>query len=114
MLLETRNALNSLSDAIELTKMVEELMTPGREAQLVNILPGIRLTLRNSREVMTQSHSTISKDFVAVARTKLEEMKQQKAAASTSNGLSAAKATPANINNVALGLNTSIEKIVQP
>jgi hypothetical protein len=89
MLVETRKALGSISDAIEVTKMLEELMTPGREAQLMNVLPGLRIALKEAREKITKAHTAIALDVVNTAKERIAEMKQNRV------NIQAPKAAPA-------------------
>ena len=78
MLVETRKALGSISDAIEVTKMLEELMTPGLEAQLMTVLPGLRIALREAREKISKAHTAIALDVVNTAKERIAEMKQNR------------------------------------
>ncbi len=107
MLVETRKALTAISDAIEVTKMLEELMTPGRESQLTTVLPGLRITLRDARERISQAHSTITSDIVAAAREKIAEMKQNRLSTQVQ------KVSPA-APEAASKLNAGVEKIIEP
>ncbi len=80
MLIETRKALGSIAEAIEIAKMLEELMAPGRESQLLSVLPGLRISLRDTRERMTKAHSAIALDVVNTAKERIAEMKQNRTA----------------------------------
>jgi hypothetical protein len=92
MLIETRKALGSIAEAIEISKMLEELMAPGRESQLLSVLPGLRLTLKDTRERMTKAHSAIALDVVNTAKERIAEMKQNRVNLQASKGTEAASA----------------------
>ena len=103
MLIETRKALGSIAEAIEISKMLEELMAPGRESQLLSVLPGLRLTLKDTRERMTKAHSAIALDVVNTAKERIAEMKQNRV------NLQAAKtAEPASSQNISSTPNSAL------
>ena len=65
--MDRSRALNELSEAADLMRMVEELMSgnPEKVAQCIN---GIRVTVRNAREAIVESHDALARELVAALR----------------------------------------------
>ena len=65
--MDRSRALNELSEAADLMRMVEELMAgnPEKVAQCIN---GIRVTVRNARQAIVESHDALARELVAALR----------------------------------------------
>lgn len=75
--MEQSNALHKLMEAADLVKMLEELTAPGRIERLSSSsLSGLRITLRNIRQSMIESHSTLTAQLVDRSPTQNAERPQ--------------------------------------
>ncbi|MCB0311611.1 MAG: hypothetical protein KDD42_10270 [Bdellovibrionales bacterium] len=66
--MDTSKALNSLLEAADLTRMVEQLTAPGSTESFQSSVAGMRITLRNIRNTILASHSILAKERVESAR----------------------------------------------
>ena len=67
--MEESKALHKLSEVTDLVALVEEMINPSTADRLSpSAWSGIRITLRNVRESIQQSHSTLSGELLARAR----------------------------------------------
>jgi hypothetical protein len=71
--MEESNALHKLTEAADLIRMVEELTSPAAFEKLSpSTLAGMRITLRNIRETILNSHDTMAEQLVTRARISTE------------------------------------------
>lgn len=67
--MEESKALHKLGEAIDLVGMIEEIISPSTIDKMnPSALSGVRITLRNVREMIQNSHSTLSSELVARSR----------------------------------------------
>jgi len=85
-IMDRARALNTLVEAADLTRMIEELMASKDAATLESTLAGIRITTRTIRERILASHEMLSREMVQEARTKLEARRTPSDFANNSNG----------------------------
>ena len=68
--MEESRALSKLNDATDLLVLLEDILNPASIERLSSASwSGVRLTLRNARVTLQESQSSLSKEFVARART---------------------------------------------
>lgn len=89
--MDQSKALHQLTEAADLITMLESLTNPA-SLDSATQLPwgGLRITLRNVREMILGSHDTLAADLVARARARMET--QASHSSSSANGTSAANA----------------------
>jgi hypothetical protein len=67
--MEESKALNRIMEAADLAAMVEEMTSPATLEKLsATSLSGIRITLKNIRELLVASHDVLAADFMTRAR----------------------------------------------
>ncbi len=67
--MEESKALHKLLEIADLVGMVEEMMNPASSERLSSASwSGMRITLRNVRDMVQASHATLSSDFVHRSR----------------------------------------------
>lgn len=66
--MDRSRALNALAEAVELTRMVEELIAPSQGDKLAQTVGGIRVTLRNVRESILGAHDVLARELVQASR----------------------------------------------
>lgn len=82
--MDQSKALHQLTEAADLIGMLEAITAAGSNESMSSASwSGVRITLRNLRDMILKSHDTLAADLVARARAKLE---QQGALASAANG----------------------------
>ncbi|MBX7145405.1 MAG: hypothetical protein K1X79_13225 [Oligoflexia bacterium] len=76
--MEQSKALSRLLDAADLLAMLEDLTAgPTSSRMSPSVMSGLRLTIRNAREVILSSHDTLASTLVSKARGNVELSKDQ-------------------------------------
>lgn len=84
--MEQSKALSRLLDAADLLAMIEDL-TSGQNAGRLSpsVMSGLRLTIRNAREVILGSHDTLAASLVSKSRSASETLKESEPEVSKRN-----------------------------
>ncbi len=105
--MEQSKTLNRLAESADLVKMVEDLLATDRIDRVQSILSGIKVTLRNVRETILDTHDAFARDVIA--RAKLEN---QNGVAMRSARLTEADSNEATRNPIIKrDLRTTLEKV---
>lgn len=86
--MDRSKALNTMLEAAELSKMIEELMAPQGTDKLPVILSGMRVTMRAIRERILASHEMLAREMVNNAKLRAEARDENEAAIRQSSALS--------------------------
>ena len=66
--MEKSKAVNGLAEALDLMRMVEDVMSPSNE-RMTSSLPGLRISIREARERMMAAYEVFARELVQGART---------------------------------------------
>jgi len=116
--MDRSKALNTLLEAAELTKMIEELMSPHNADRLAHTFTGMRVTLRSIRERIVAGHEMLAREMVSGARARTDareeaDIPHRPMIAASRPDIETPSERPANgvnILNGRPGLRTTIEK----
>ena len=66
--MEETKALNRISESADLIRMLEELLDLNQPEKFAAVSPGFKITLKNVREAILESHDMLARSFLSQAR----------------------------------------------
>ena len=79
--MDRSRALNTLAEAADLARMLEELMAPNQVEKLATTLGGMRVSIRSLREMIANSHDALAREFINQARSRVGAEEAQRSQA---------------------------------